>query len=240
MAEDQLRLFQTAIASKEDCRTVIKELKTNCQDCRLGAVVHPENQGLVWRGNPDAKIAVISEAPGKDEMISGLPLVGKSGQMWEKWAAFIGLDTKTDCLISNCVQCQPPPILDKKTGRMGQRAPAEDEIYVCFTNRCLRILRAMPNLEAVLTLGWVAARTILGGEPNSKSHDNKWFTTSLLPGVAVYCMVHPSYLVREPSQEKSERVKKGLLMFQREYLKLNKIMPIVKQMQEEKDAHRLQ
>jgi uracil-DNA glycosylase family 4 len=234
--ERQLSLFQMVATEKEDIRDVIKDLSRTCQDCRLGVVYHPTNRGLIWRGNPDAKIAIIGEAPGDTETEKGLPLVGASGQLWEKWASYIGLDTKKDCLLTNIVQCQPDKVRDTSTGRLAQRAPDDQEKKACFGPRCLRILRAMPNLEVVLTLGWQAAGSILGGEPISKTHENRWFRTSILPGVAVFCMVHPAFVLREPSPEKQGKVRTGLDYFKREYLLLKKVHPILKKMEEEADG----
>lgn len=235
--EKQLSLFQLITPSeRENPREILKELSSSCSDCRLGVLFHPTNRGIIWRGNPDAKIAVVGEAPGDTETEKGLPLIGNSGKLWSKWAFYMGLDEKTDIFVSNVVQCQPDKVRDKQTGKMQQRAPDQDELAACFGPRCLRLLRSMPNLEVVITLGWVAATAILGGEPKSKTHENKWFKTSLLTGVAVYCMVHPAYVLREPTPEKSGRAKSGLDRFKKEYLELKKVLPIVKAMEADEKA----
>lgn len=231
--DQQMSLFQLIRPEKEDIKAVITQLSVTCDRCRLGVVFHPTNRGVIWRGNPDAKIAVIGEAPGDTETEQGLPLIGQSGKLWDKWAWYLGLDPKKDCFITNVVQCQPDKVKDKKKNRMAQRAPDEDELNACFGPRCLRMLRAMPNLEVVWTLGWTAARSILGGEPGSKTHENRWFKTSLLPGVAVFCSVHPAYLLHEPSPDKTGRVRIGLDAFKKEYLELKKVTRIVKEMEAE-------
>jgi uracil-DNA glycosylase len=231
--EQQLSLFSLIPETKEDIRDVLKQVSQTCQACRLGVIFHPNNRGMIWRGNPDAKIAVVGEAPGDNETQQGLPLVGKSGKLWTKWAGYLGLDEKKDCFITNVIQCQPDKTRDSKSGKSSQRPPDQDELNACFGPRCLRCLRAMPNLEIVITLGWVAAKAILGGEPITKTHENKWFKTSILPGVGVFCMVHPSYVLREPNPEKTGRVHNGLNAFKKEYLDLKKIHPIIKAMEEE-------
>jgi uracil-DNA glycosylase len=228
--EEQLSLFNIVPSAREDYNDVMKQLSKTCDNCRLG-LLHPGNRGVIWRGNLEAKIAVISEAPGDTEMEKGLPLVGRSGQQFDKWASYMGLDTKIDTFITNVVQCQPDKVQDKKTKRWSQRSPAEDEMDACYPSRGLRIIRAMPNLEVVWCLGWVAAGCLLGGEPKAKSHENRWFKTSSLPGVAVFCMVHPSFIVREPNQANKEKVKDGLDKFKREYLVSRKVIDIVKYME---------
>lgn len=213
---------------KEDPRVVIKELSKTCNECRL-SYLHPDNRGLILRGNPDGNVAVIGEAPGDTETERGQPLVGVSGREWDKWARFINLD-QNRCLLTNVVQCQPGK--QRVDGRLSQKPPDKDEIKACFGSRTLRVLTAMPNLEVVITLGWVAAKTILGGEPKGNTHEGRWFTTSILPNIAVFCMVHPAYLLREPSPEKTGRVEQNLLLFKREYLDSNKILDLMKEISE--------
>ena len=45
-------------------------------------------------------------------------------------------------------------------------------------------------------------------------------------------MVHPAYLLREPSPEKTGRVEQNLLLFKREYLDSNKILDLMKEISE--------
>jgi hypothetical protein len=116
--------------------------------------------------------------------------------------------------------CQPHKI--EKEGKMQQEAPDKDEITACWVPRGLRVLKAMPNLEAVITLGWVAAKALLGGEPKSKTHEGNWFESTALPGIAIFCMVHPSFVLREPSPEKDSRVAECMKSFKREYLENKK------------------
>jgi uracil-DNA glycosylase family 4 len=221
---DQLTLLDLVDSDKEDIKKVLKELSSTCGNCRL-SIVHPDNRGIIWRGNPQGRIAVIGEAPGDKETEMGMPLVGNSGKEWERWASRINLDTKNDCFLSNVVQCQPPK--KKKDGKLQQRPPEKDELKACFGSRCLRMLRAMPNLEVVITLGWVAAQAILGGEPKARTHEGMWFTTNILPDIPVFCLVHPSYILRDPNPEKSGRVNYCLDAFKREFLDSSKIKDIV-------------
>lgn len=238
MAEQQLTLIGLGSSEREDYKEVMKDLSRTCHDCRLGVTVHPNNRGIIWRGNPEAKIAVVGEAPGDTETEKGLPLVGRSGILWSRWAQILGLNEQNDLFITNVAQCQPDKVRNKE-GKLEQRAPDETELKACFGPRCLRILRAMPNLKCVITLGWVAAKQFLGGEPIAKTHQNNWFKTTLLPGVAIYCMVHPAYILREPNPTKSGEAMTGLENFKREYLELKKIHPLIEQMDEEDTAELL-
>jgi uracil-DNA glycosylase family 4 len=229
----QMNLMDLVAAEKEDVRVVLKDLLRTCSACRL-SMIHPENRGLIWRGNPDAKIAVIGEAPGDTETEMGLPLIGPSGKEWERWAKFLQLDTKVDCLLTNVVQCQPAK--KKIDGRLQQQSPEKDEITTCFGSRCLRVMKAMPNLEVVMTLGWVAAKALLGGDPKARTHEGGWFYTNILPGVAVFCLVHPAYILRDPSPEKSSKVEHCLRLFKQEYLVSKKVLALAQQAKEKLHA----
>jgi uracil-DNA glycosylase family 4 len=214
---------------KEDIFPVIKDLSFPCYDCRLGHCQKPkQNRGLIWRGNPQAKIALVSIMPGPKEMESGKPLTGKSGQLSDRWFKYLNLDTNKDMFVINVVQCKPPDVEKKGEGgkiETSQREPEQDELAACFPNRCLRILRAMPALEVVVTMGWPAARCILGGDPKDQSHMGHWYTTSLLPGKAVYCLPHPAALLREDKNyDKKYKLIKCLDRFKRQYLDTNKVV----------------
>jgi uracil-DNA glycosylase family 4 len=222
----QLKLLELE-EEKEDITQVMKQLSSTCNSCRLSAL-HPDNRGIIWRGSVYGRIAVIGEAPGDKETERGAPLVGPSGQEWERWASIMKIDTSSDCFLTNIVQCQPAKTEVK--GKMSQSAPDDKEISTCFPNRCLRILKALPNLEVVITLGWVAASALLGETASTKSHEGQWFVSDLLPGVPIFCLVHPSFILREPSLEKTKALEYNLGLFYREYVdeRTAKILDICK------------
>ena len=216
------------VEDKEDINEVMRDLSTTCTDCRLSAL-HPDNRGLIWRGSVNGRIAIVGEAPGDKETERGAPLVGPSGQEFERWASLMKIDTTKDCFLSNVVQCQPQKQLVK--GKWSQDAPDSKELGACFPNRLLRILKAMPNLEVIITLGWVAASTLLGEPASTKTHEGQWFVSDLVPKVPIFCLVHPSFILREPSIEKTKALEYHLMLFNREYVddRTAKILDIVGQ-----------
>ena len=54
-------------------------------------------------GNPQARLMLVGEAPGRDEDIEGLPFVGRSGKLLDRMLAAIGLDAFV------CRNCGLPP-----------------------------------------------------------------------------------------------------------------------------------
>lgn len=228
--------FGESLFEQENILSVIKDLSVPCYDCRLGHCNKPkQNRGLIWRGNPQAKIALVSIMPGPKEMESGKPLDGASGKLSDKWFKYLNLDTNTDMLVINVVQCKPPDVEKKGEKKPSQREPELDELAICFPSRCLRVLRSMPNLEVIITMGWSAAMCILGGSPKDASHMGHWYSTSLLPGIAVYCLPHPAAILREMSEagaaalHKRYKVLKCLDRFKRSYLDSDKVIKLAKE-----------
>jgi len=88
----------------------------------------------------------------------------------------------------------------------------------CLQRRALRMLRSLPRLEVVLTLGLPVAKILLGGDPREKSHIGEWFGSVHLPNVAVFCLEHPRLL--EPGvNEKRGRIYEILQGFKNLYLR---------------------
>jgi uracil-DNA glycosylase family 4 len=221
----QFSLMLDTPESTESVSDVIKELRQGpCTRCRL-SILHPSNRGVMYRGNPEARILVLDIAPGDTETTRGVPLVGASGSEFEKWMHYLAIDTLKEAFITQVVQCQPPR-KKSKDGKYEQRDPDADEISACWYPRTVRMIRAMPNLECVITLGWAAASALLGGDVIAKTHEGRWYVTDLVPRVAVFCLPHPETLLVEPSPEKKGKLTNCLDCFRREYLSTRKVVPI--------------
>lgn len=62
---------------------------------------------VVGKGNLNAKIMFVGEAPGKNEDEQGLPFVGAAGKNLDKLLEKVGL-TMNDVYIANILKCRPP------------------------------------------------------------------------------------------------------------------------------------
>jgi DNA polymerase len=69
------------------------------------------------KGNSDAKIMFIGEAPGEQEDLQGIPFVGAAGKQLDKLLSLINLSLE-DVYIANILKYRPP----------GNRDPSKDEI----------------------------------------------------------------------------------------------------------------
>ena len=62
---------------------------------------------VVGKGNKDADILFIGEAPGRNEDEQGLPFVGGAGKNLDKLLDKVGL-SMDDVYIANILKCRPP------------------------------------------------------------------------------------------------------------------------------------
>ena len=58
-------------------------------------------------GNPEARVMIIGEAPGKNEDLQGEPFVGAAGKYLNELLAVAGL-VREDVFIANVLKCRPP------------------------------------------------------------------------------------------------------------------------------------
>ena len=100
-------------------------------------------------GNPEGRVMLIGEAPGREEDLQGTPFVGRSGQLLDRMLAAIGLD-RTKVYIANTVPWRPP----------GNRTPTPAEIAVCLPFLHRQITLAAPDF--IVSLGAPAAGTLIG------------------------------------------------------------------------------
>lgn len=102
------------------------------------------------KGNPDADILFIGEAPGKEEDLQGKPFVGRAGQELDKFLRLIGL-ALDDVYIANILKYRPPNNRDPSTGEIENHTP--------YLIEQIRIIQP----KVIVTLGNYSTKFVLGG-----------------------------------------------------------------------------
>ncbi len=110
---------------------------------------------VICRGNPQAKLMLVGEAPGPQENIQGKPFVGRSGQLLDKILQAVQFDTEQDIFISNSVFRMPPG-----EGGKNFRKPTTTEIEH-FKPYLMEIIRLV-DPKIILLTGNVATHSLLG------------------------------------------------------------------------------
>lgn len=138
----------------------LKDLPT-CEKCGL---CKTRTHVVVGKGNPQAKILFIGEAPGKNEDLEGKPFVGAAGRELNKLLETIGL-TIDDVYITNILKCRPPE----------NRDPSPEEIKTCTPFLIEQICQIRP--EIICTLGNYATKFVLAQCVPEKMNSVKGITT---------------------------------------------------------------
>ena len=137
-------------------------------------------------GNPQAKIMIVGEAPGRDEDIEGLPFVGRSGKLLDLMLAAIGLD-RSNTYIANVIPWRPP----------GNRTPTPQETQIClpFIRRQIEFV----DPDVLVCLGNPSTQALLNTREGIMRVRGRWIdydtgkrTIRAMP------TFHPAYLLRSP------------------------------------------
>jgi DNA polymerase len=178
------------MANKARKLEIIQEIWHDCSRCELHRV---RTQVVFWRGNENAKLAFVGEAPGRKEDEQGKPFLGQAGAFLDMVLDKIGVEP-WDIFVCNVVGCRPEQ----------NRPPTEDEIEACKGRVHSMLYTVKPR--AIVLLGGTALGFFLSlpkislarGKPKEVEiplGKLKPFKTVVVP------TYHPAYLIREGQRE---------------------------------------
>lgn len=167
----------------------LAELKQDVAACCQCALHEGRTNSVFSDGNPQADIMIIGEGPGQKEDETGLPFVGRSGQLLTRMIEEAGLSRQDDVYICNIVKCRPP----------NNRAPLPAEMATCLGYLHQQIQSVQPKL--ILLAGATAVKGILKKRQGITKIRGGWYTCDIAPGAVVMPLFHPSYLLRNPKDE---------------------------------------
>ncbi len=167
-----------------------QELFSHCR-CEVCPLFHSGQREPVFGHGPlDAKLIVIGEAPGKDEVKAGKPFCGNSGLLLDKVLAGVG-NPRAATYVTNAVLCRP-------TDSTGKDAPPDQAtIAACKPRLDFELSTFDPEKTIAVTVG-ASAATSLGVKMKNITDvqgslqwvDKRW----VMPAF------HPAYILRQSSQ----------------------------------------
>ena len=173
----------------------LRKVVETCTACRL----HRERKNACFdRGNPDAPLMIVGEAPGEEEDATGQAFVGKAGQHLVNLlqAARVPLD---QYYCTNILKCRP------EKNRFPEGGP---EPETCRRYLLKQIEQVKP--KAVIITGQQALRYLLLWETSEEWNPlhpwvNKLFRRQdLFDDIRFLVCFHPSYLLRTEIEEDEE------------------------------------
>ncbi len=161
-----------------------KDIEQHIAACTRCPLSQTRRHPVMGRGNYQAALMLIAEAPGGQEDEQGIPFVGESGKVLDSLLKDCGLDRK-DIYITNILKCHPP----------GNRDPKEEEKEACFPYLKYETFLLKPKI--IVCLGRVAAQRIISSDFKITKQHGTWTYRKNCALTATY---HPSAILRDSSK----------------------------------------
>ncbi len=154
-------------------------------------------QQLVFgEGEIPARVMLIGEAPGREEIKAGRPFCGKAGKNLNEFLEIAGMQ-RSGLYVSNVCKFRPQRLSEK--GTVSNRPPKKEEIMAAIPFLYEEIRIVSPRL--IVTLGNTPLRACFGdfGKNIGQMHGEK--TAVDVSGVAydLYPLYHPASVIYNPA-----------------------------------------
>jgi DNA polymerase len=170
-------------AHKAEALTAIR---TEIGDCTRCPLAYAGRRTIVFGdGDANARLMFVGEGPGADEDTSGIPFVGKAGQLLNNMIQAMGLK-REQVYIANIVKCRPP----------ANRVPEPVEANTCDQFLLQQIDVVQP--QVIVALGSTAATYLLGVKQSLSALRGRWHSCR---GAKLAVTYHPAFLLRDPAMK---------------------------------------
>jgi uracil-DNA glycosylase family 4 len=149
------------------------------------SAVYPDRAFVFGMGNEHARVLVVGESPGPQDIATGEPFTGPAGDLLKRILASIGL-RHNDCWLTNVVKF------------VSQGDEITKDVIAFFTPYLLREIEAV-NPELVIAIGSTPTKALLNRkEPISQVRGQM----QEVNGRMVMPTFNPAYLLRDASKKK--------------------------------------
>ena len=163
----------------------LEELKKKCEECKRCPLSKTRTNCVFGVGSEKATLMFVGEAPGEKEDLSGIPFVGRAGQLLDKFLEAVDI-SRDEVYIANILKCRPPKNRDP--------LPEEEEQCIDF----LREQVAIINPKVIVCLGRISAMRLIKPDFKITQEHGAWFKKGNYLMTAVY---HPAALLRDPRKK---------------------------------------
>ena len=163
-------------------RSALEAIADEVSVCHLCPLGGSRTKAVPGEGPADARIALVGEAPGRQEDLSGRPFVGRGGKLLSAVLESVGT-RREEVFISNVVKCRPPR----------NRVPLKLERDTCLRAHLTRELEAV-RPKVVVLLGRTASASLQGAS-TLREVRGKLIQRD---GVSYLSTYHPAAILRNP------------------------------------------
>ncbi len=167
-------------------RRTLEEVRERLGDCTRCPLHAGRTKIVFGDGNPNAEILFVGEGPGEQEDLSGLPFVGRAGELLTRMIENGLKISRASVYIANVVKCRPP----------NNRTPLPNEVAACreFLDGQIDAIRP----KVIVALGKPATSLLLGRDVSITRVRGSWHDYRGYPVMPTF---HPAFLLRQYTPE---------------------------------------
>jgi DNA polymerase len=167
----------------------LREAAAGCRGCHLW---RPATQTVFGEGRKSSRLMLVGEQPGDKEDLAGKPFVGPASRELDRGLEAAGID-RADAYLTNVVKHFS---FEERGRRRIHQTPKRFEVDACrpWLDAELEVVKP----EALVLLGAIAAKALLGGSFKVTQHRGELLDSDLAP--IVCATVHPSSILRQPDE----------------------------------------
>lgn len=165
--------------------TDLDALQHACAECRACTLGSTRTKSVFGVGDPHADLMFVGEAPGEQEDLSGVPFVGRAGQLLDKFLYAVDIP-REKVYIANILKCRPPKNRDP--------LPEEEDACIGYLREQVRLIQP----KIIVCLGRISAMRLIKPDFKITQEHGQWFERGGYLMTAVY---HPAALLRDPRKK---------------------------------------
>jgi DNA polymerase len=171
----------------------LREAAAGCRGCHLW---RSSTQTVFGEGLKKSRVMLVGEQPGDREDRAGKPFVGPAGRELDRGLEAAGI-VRSEAYVTNVVKHFK---FEERGRRRIHQTPKKFEIDACkpWLEEELQVVRP----EALVLLGAVAAKALLGASFRVTRHRGELLDSDLAPIVSA--TIHPSAILRAPDEDTRE------------------------------------
>jgi DNA polymerase len=168
-----------------DART-LEEVRAHLGECTRCPLHQGRTKIVFGDGNAAAELMFVGEGPGEQEDLSGLPFVGRAGELLTQMIEAGLKIPRASVYIANAVKCRPP----------NNRTPLPSEVAACreFLDGQIDAIRP----KVIVALGKPATSLLLGRDVSITRVRGSWHDYRGFPVMPTF---HPAFLLRQYTPE---------------------------------------
>jgi uracil-DNA glycosylase family protein len=173
-------------------RLSLKALREGAAGCKGCHLWRPATQTVFGEGKKSSRLMLVGEQPGDKEDLAGRPFVGPASRELDRGLEAAGIE-RAEAYLTNVVKHFS---FQERGRRRIHQTPKRFEVEAC--RPWLEAELAVVKPEALVLLGAIAAKALLGSSFKVTQHRGELLDSDLAPIVSA--TVHPSSILRQPDE----------------------------------------